>query len=132
MEELAMNQTFTVSALRNCEDVRPVEKTLTLDGLVEAIQPRGNTKDGPAICGAVFDPPYRKKANVKEVGALILDIDDAEGSLSELTKPLVDYEAVLWFTWSHTDPKYPKYPNEVATTVGIPVTRYLVSKTLKP
>lgn len=99
----------TLSAVANCRNTQTVSKSFTLAELGEALRPRGTTKDGRAVCGAVFDPPFRKLANVVEVGALVLDVDDAEGELGDLTRSIADYEQIVWTTWSHTDEQKPKF-----------------------
>lgn len=104
-----MSRPITVSVFENRHSTKAHHHTLTLAELHTRIQPAGTSKDGPAICGASFSPAIRKKANVTQVDALILDIDEAEGTIGDITRPLADYEALVWTTWSHKNPSKPKF-----------------------
>ena len=79
---------ITISRCRNKEDNRPVNKKLTWEELQTLLTTFNETiisKDNaPAFIGGYFDGKGRKYKNLLSRTALTLDIDNYNGSISDL------------------------------------------------
>ena len=66
----------------------------------------------------------RKNENVKEVNALVFDIDNARGlSLDEITKLCKNYCGIIHSTWSHTELE-PRYRVILPLKTGVPAIQF--------
>ena len=94
------------STLENCRSTDCTVHEGTVDELAAYIkQERGSTKDGPAICGAVFRGNRRALSNVESVHFLMFDFDDVQVSRpSEALGFLRDYTLIAHSSYSHGMP----------------------------
>jgi hypothetical protein len=66
----------------------------------------------------------RKNENVKEVNALVFDIDNARGlSFDEITKLCKNYCGIIHSTWSHTELE-PRYRVVLPLKTGVPANQF--------
>jgi hypothetical protein len=96
--------TFAISLFKNKFDTKPQNITPTWDEICEKIaNPIGRAeKDGESFSPALFDPPERKKDDVKELSMLVLDYDH-KASLDEDIKVWrsLDIRFAVYTTHSH-------------------------------
>jgi len=91
------------STLPNCRSVDCTRHEGTVDELAEFIKKeRGDSKDGEAICGAIFKGDRRSLSNVESVAFLMLDFDDCiVDRPSEALGLLKNYTLIAHSSHSH-------------------------------
>lgn len=94
------------STLENCRSVDCTRHNGTIADLADFIKvERGTTKDGPAICGAIFKGDKRALSNVESVSFLMFDFDDVEVEKpSDAIGFLRDYTLIAHSSFSHGTP----------------------------
>ncbi|MBW3623581.1 MAG: DUF927 domain-containing protein, partial [Armatimonadetes bacterium] len=103
---IPLPEAFVISSFKNKEDVKPVQRALSFEHLVKALQRHmeREEKDGPLFSPASYKPETtRANANVEAVSLALFDFDD--GTQWEDLKPKIisrELAYIVYSTFQHT------------------------------